>query len=191
MLRVAIALSLLSGCLQDDCHVGASRCIGDELQSCEAGGGGLSGPIDDPTYVHHSGPSWNDNTACGPGLCIASSDKPFCALEAARDPLCGPNGYGCDGNTLVECREGYAMSRTACLACDAAKGACSGSTFDTCEAATDCAPGMMCRNQGCVMPCTCPEGASCAVCEAAFAESRDPSNGVWRASTCGSNGFCD
>ncbi|MEO8840592.1 MAG: hypothetical protein ABI591_21785 [Kofleriaceae bacterium] len=189
MLRIAIVMSLLPGCLQDDCRVGAWRCIGDELQSCEAHGGGLYGPIDDPSYVHSSSPTWEDNTACGANLCI-SSDKAFCALAATRESACGASGYACAGDTLVECRDGYATSRTACLACDATKGSCSGSMFDVCATATDCAPGMTCTNQGCELPCACPEGASCGVCDAAFEESPDPSNGVWRASTCRA-GFCD
>ena len=185
MLRLAIALGLLSGCLEDDCRVGAWRCIGDELQSCEGHGGGVYGPIDDPSYTHSSGSSWENNTACGVNLCIASSDKAFCALERARDPVCGPSGFGCDGNTLVECHEGYAMTRTACLACDAATGGCVGARFDRCTTPVDCAPGMTCSNRACEMPCD-TDG----VCEATFAESRDPSNGVWVASTC-SEGFCN
>ena len=189
MLRFVIALGCLSGCLQDDCHVGARRCIGDELQSCEAGGGGLLGPIDDPSYVEHSGPSWQKDAECGEGRCI-SSDKSFCALAATRDPACGTAGYACDANTLVECEDGYPTSRTACLACDAAKGTCTGSLFDACATAADCAPGMTCTDQGCELPCGCPEAASCAVCDAVFAESHDPDNGVWRASTCRA-GFCD
>jgi hypothetical protein len=189
MLRFVIALGCLSGCLQDDCHVGARRCIGDELQSCEAGGGGLLGPIDDPKYVEHSGPSWQKDAECGAGRCI-SSDKSFCALAATRDPGCGTAGYACDGNTLVECEDGYPTSRTACLACDATKGTCTGSLFDACATAADCASGMTCTDQGCELPCGCPDAASCAVCDAVFAESHDPDNGVWRASTCRA-GFCD
>jgi len=191
MLRLAIVLSLLSGCLEDDCRVDTWRCAGDELQSCVAHGGGLYGPIDDPSYTHSSGPSWEDNTACGANLCISATDRSFCALAPTRDPVCGSSGFACDGNTLVECRDGYAMTREACLVCDVTKGtgACSGATFGACATAADCAPGMMCtKYNGCEMPCACPDGTSCDTCTTAFEASRDPSNGI--ANSC-HGGFCD
>ena len=183
MLRLAIALSFLSGCLKSDCRVGTWRCVGDELQSCVAHGGGVYGPIDDPSYVDSSGPTWEDDAACGANRCI-SSDKPFCALDATRDPMCGLDGYACDGTTLVRCNDGYAMERTACLACDAATGGCKGAIDDVCASATDCAIGMVCENHTCVQPCDCPAAASCAVCVAVYEQSADPQLGVPPDQTC-------
>jgi len=188
MVRFALVLGLLSGCLDTDCRVDTYRCAGDELEICTGHPGGVTGPIDDPGYTHGSGPTWEKAAACGANRCV-SGPAPFCALDATPEPLCSDAGYACDGTTLIRCNAGYAMERTQCRTCDANHGSCTGALFDTCSLDTDCAEGMTCTNHTCEQPCACPEGASCAACDGLDEQSADPHLGnalelTCHASTC-------
>jgi hypothetical protein len=184
MLRFALVLALVTGCLdlKPDCSVDTYRCAGDELQICTGHPGGVVGPIDDPSYVHSSSPTWDKAADCGPNRCIAGA-KPFCALDAAPDPECAA-GDTCEGTTQVRCNEGYAMERTACRSCDPRELECPGSLWTSCTLATDCATGMTCVNRECEQPCACPPGASCAACIAVEQQSADPHLGVALELTC-------
>lgn len=181
---VAVSLAMLSGCLDTDCRVGAYRCAGDELEICTAHPGGVVGPIDDPSYHHHSSPTWDLAAQCGANRCIAGP-APFCALDATPDPSCaGSDGYACDGTTQIRCNAGYAMERTVCRSCNASTGDCTGSLYAVCSSDADCASGMTCTNHTCEQPCSCPEGASCAVCDAVDEQSADPHLGLAVPRTC-------
>jgi len=186
MIRLALALVLLAGCLDTDCRVDTYRCAGDELEICTAHPGGVVGPIDDPSYDHGSGPTWDKAASCGTNRCIAGP-APFCALDATPEPSCGEAGYACDGTTLVRCNAGYAMERTACRTCNP-NGTCTGALFARCALDTDCAEGMTCTNHTCEQACACPDGASCAACDAVDEQSADPHLGLavlaCRASIC-------
>ena len=186
-LVVVLALASVSGCLIDsDCRVDTYRCAGDQLQVCTGHSGGVVGPIDDPSYVKGSGPTWEKAADCGADRCIAAA-KPFCALDAAPDPACAAvatSGYACDGTTQVHCNAGYAMERDECRSCDPSQLECAGSLWASCSLDTDCAAGMRCSNHSCEQPCSCPEGASCAACLAVEQQSADPHLGVPLDLTC-------
>jgi hypothetical protein len=52
-------------------------------------------------------------------FCISPSpEKLFCALASTRDPRCGStDGSVCDGTTIVDCLDGYAVRTHACATC--------------------------------------------------------------------------
>jgi len=183
---VAVSLAMLSGCLDTDCRVGTYRCAGDELEICTGHPAGPVGPIDDPGWDHGSGPTWDKAADCGANRCIAGA-KPFCALDAVPEPACAAittSGEACDGTTQIRCNAGYAMERTMCRSCNATTGDCTGSLYATCSNDTDCASGMTCTNHTCEQPCSCPDGASCAVCDAVDEQSPDPHLGLIIPRTC-------
>jgi hypothetical protein len=190
-----------TGCLPaDDCHVGAVRCQGDELQRCTAHPAGVFGPPDDPTYVHGSAPTWDKEADCGMGLCIrpANGTDAFCALEAAPLDACAGVDAACEGSALVYCNDGYPVEHEVCLACSAGPEClgvegmldprcCQGGPLADCTSDAACAPSLRCNGGRCELPCACAEGAACDACAAGHAVA--PDGGVTVMHTC-SNGFC-
>jgi len=191
MMRIAIVLCFATGCFDMPCTPNEWRCNGDTLQTCTPHGGGLYGIP--PHYVHSSEPTWDTAAACESNSCVtpvAGEARAFCALDATPEPACTADGFACAGDTLVRCRDGFAISRERCKQCDAAHGTCDGALFATCRTTADCAAGMVCDPiQGCEQPCDCADGTECAACDADQRESVDPDNGhvtplVCRAGQC-------
>ena len=181
---LVISAGVTGGCtLPEDCKVGSVRCVGDEVQSCTAHGGGVYGGGKGLAPVHYdksSSPTWEHLETCGASRCIsppqtdaAAPHQAFCALEPKPRPAClaSTSDQTCDGTSSLRCYDGYAVSTELCLACDVSKpnglgDGCVGGVYATCKASTDCAPGLECNTNGrCVMPCACAEGAACASCD--------------------------
>lgn len=188
-MRAFAILLALSGCLYDPpCTPDARRCDGDQLQECVKHPGGYYGIP--PHHVSASDPSWETQASCGAGLCVATADTALCAIASTPEPACTRDGFVCDGTTLLECQGGFVMSRERCKTCDPL-GTCKGELFGWCTTDADCADGMFCGPaRSCQLPCDCPDGTSCAVCDAAEAQSLDPDLGQQPQPLVCSSGAC-
>lgn len=107
-------------------------------------------------------------------MCIDPSDgTATCVPKAATvDPLCdGVTGPRCEGTTLVECIDHYAVFKTACASCavqttqtcatcpSTSRGSCHGYLGDSCAVDEECALGLRCHDEGngrraCSLACT-------------------------------------
>jgi hypothetical protein len=105
--------------------------------------------------------------------CVSGGTGASCVPPTATaDVRCTGDRY-CDGNTLVECVQGYAVFRSSCRACQVesdatgTRGVCDGALGAACSADADCASGLICRPVGgeaatCTAACTVSEtGDSC------------------------------
>lgn len=172
-----LGVQFLTGCaVEPDCTIGVTRCEGGVLEQCTAHPGAVFGPIDDPSYVHGSGPNWENVADCGADRCITpGSGAAFCALDAAPSAACTGQDHACDGQTLVTCQAGYAIERKLCSTCDARDGTCAQGTGAGCADAT-CGGPLQCDAAAyptCELPCTCPDGAECDACGASWAAAPD------------------
>jgi hypothetical protein len=187
----------LAGCLtSDECHKGEWRCNGDVLESCTVHGGGVYGSGDDVHYTHSSDNTWDGAASCGDNRCVSpeGAARPFCALDAVPVDACASGAaYACDGDSSVRCKEGFAIERRLCNACDAASGECTGDVGSICEADDECAAGLFCDHSHvwplCARACECADGEPCAVCDPLLERTPDPSQGkaftwVCRRGTC-------
>jgi len=193
---VTVCLALLgpgaaTGCLPGPpCAIDETRCEGGVLERCTAHPGGIYGPIEDPHHVSGSGPDWENVADCGLNQCVVpGTGVAFCALDTTPSPSCASADRACDGATLVACRDGYAVERRACSACDAATTTCRQGVGDGCASAS-CGSPLACNADPyatCELPCACPEGAPCDACGAGWAQA--PDGGVTLKWTCKS-GLC-
>lgn len=144
------------------CAQTAHYCDGDALVSCAQG------------YSVN-------RAACGSAVgsfnsthCIPSASAGATCIPPSSqvDPICGgTSDPHCDGSTLVDCVEGYAVFRANCRACTVVPqvaacsgcapthGQCSGYLGDSCQADSDCAAGLLCHLEAgglhhCSAPCT-------------------------------------
>jgi hypothetical protein len=175
-----LGVQFLTGCLPGpDCTIGETRCDGGVLEQCAAHPSAVYGPIDDPQYVHGSGPDWENVADCGAGKCVApgaADTTAFCALDVSPFAPCGTDDYACDGTTLVTCNAGYAIERKQCSACDAVHGTCDEGTGDACTAAAGCGEQLRCNADPfptCELPCACPDGAACDACAQSWTQAPD------------------
>lgn len=182
----------------DACTADTWRCDGDHLQICTAHPGGpTGGGLDDIHVQKGSASTWTTDTDCGPGRCISPTDrKPFCALDAARSPLCAtPTGFACDGTSLVQCLDGFPVARARCKSCSATStcffsaggtsSCCPGGGVDSsCTGDGDCADGLHCKDNRCAMPCDCADGTACPACNVLYTESTRPESGKALTWTC-------
>ncbi|MEO8920705.1 MAG: hypothetical protein ABI488_25040 [Polyangiaceae bacterium] len=179
----------------------ATYCSGQQLVQCQHGYRAITracGSVDDFGYEQLPGGSAST-------MCVDPGDgNATCIPEAAKvDSLCdGITGPRCDGTTLVECVDQHAVFKTACASCTTqttpacdtcpptTRGLCRGYLGDSCALDEDCAPGLLCHDNGiglraCSLACSveaasapdagvAPAGASNAQCYAAFNADETP-----------------
>lgn len=101
----AAPFSLGAGC-DDGCSKDDSECDGNKILRCYQGD--LS-----------SSTNWGVEKFCK-GTCVElppgpqQSPRPICALSSEPDPRCEPHGEGCDGKSVIFCREGFLTGIFSC-----------------------------------------------------------------------------
>lgn len=181
---VVLVALVWSGCglPADQCAAEDSRCLGAVVQVCKTHPAGYAA---DFSHYDRSPNTWESQVTCASAdLCRATPQttssgahvhSAFCTLAPTPDPNCaGQSNTVCESDTAVECSDGYPTATHACASCS--QGQCKGKVWDVCNAASDCAAGMICKFDGasfgtCELPCSCPEGALCTACEAAERDS--------------------
>jgi hypothetical protein len=127
----------------------SSYCAGDGVASCTGGyrnrtiACGATDEAHEPLLSGGVGATHCIEPQSGATTCVPPG--------AAADPLCGGGAAPrCDGNVLVECTAGLAVSRTACASCAINDqtgdpfGVCHGFLGDGCQGDGDCATGLSC-----------------------------------------------
>ena len=162
----------------DSCTADTWRCFGSELQYCAGHPGGPHGDLIDPHWQKGRSPSWSMDAQCLPGTCIAPSVGQTCTLEAHRNPACpsAATAFACDGDTALDCVDGYVVERKKCRLCDAKQQICDGAYDADCQVDTDCADGLICDSGYCGMSCTCAEGTACPACDVLDSEAHNTKN---------------
>jgi len=126
-----LAIALAPGCgAGGDCVAAEHRCEGQTVESCEGDPGCGESLFADCTRSWHRGEvcgshGFGSVVAPSPPACVVATPTlngsptypvAFCALSADPDPNCkGKSGY-CSAGAAVACREGFAVSSTACAA---------------------------------------------------------------------------
>ena len=180
---VAIALLGTGACsIPTSCTVGDAQCSAlGVVEECRSGSAGEFGdPTHKSSYYKKTADSWVKQEDCGAAsLCKTheTTDKyrsaitmAFCTLSPEPEPQCaGKRRYEnvCSSNKLIECNNGYAVTRKTCAACDtAASVGCTGGPGTKCSTDSECAEGTTCTERGtCERACTCGEGKQCASCD--------------------------
>jgi len=141
---VLAGLVLQSGC-SDRCDRNTDKayCQGNDLVSCELNGNDFMGTPD--TWSVSSCSEWD-------ATCFDTGNGALCVLPDPAGACAGIDYDGvCESETSkVWCVEGYATLRSACLSCE--QGWCTGGFYSACDSSEDCAPGYVCRPEGCAKP---------------------------------------
>jgi hypothetical protein len=177
-LSILALLTLLTSCDRDECESGQARCLENVAQYC----GYQSSDDNVLRWVSED---------CGQGACQLGSQQPFCALDEAPDPRCGPDfeDSACDGASLMRCRDGFAVSVTDCVTGESSSA--SGRAGDIAPAgycvaeslcSTEPEPSELCPSEGYASSC---DGNTLIQCQAGFITSRQPCGALFCAVTPG------
>jgi hypothetical protein len=199
VLRVAMALgslpvaALLAGCA-NECSAGQTRCNGNQIESCAAGGGdGLPGGL-----------AWNVDTTCSganpycvlmpsPHPPIDMANGPTCAASPAPVPECtGDGGAVCWQNIPAECEDGFIVLGGLSVGTPAGSGIPCAAPNPFCVAPVGCAASPMVVSECAAASTTCWENAP-ATCTGGFVQvTGDPCSdgGMCTGSLCPEGGSC-
>lgn len=102
-----VAALQLSGC-EEACVPGPATCDGNVVVACTS-----RGKNPKPLYTRRD---------CKNDVCVTASDTAFCARGGLPSPQCQDQAEGstfCDGNEIVACQSGYAVTAESCAAAQA------------------------------------------------------------------------